>query len=132
MRRSLIATATIAALAAPIAALAATGHVARPVEVLAGPGEYPTVDRIPPGVPVEIFGCTEGYAWCDVSVQDVRGWIRGDAIHYDYRGSTVVLPDVDVDVGLPILNFEIGPYWEEHYRSRPFYHDIDRYRHDRR
>lgn len=59
-----------------------TGALAAPAEVLAavnlrtGPGaQYYTLMTLPPGAPVEIYGCLNDDAWCDVGYGNTRGWI---------------------------------------------------------
>src|SRR5262249_40619648 len=112
-------------LCAAVAANAASGYMVRNAKMYAGPGEYPEVIGVPQTTPVQIYGCIEGYAWCDVMWKDQRGWVRGDTVQFEHEGRRVVLePGVHVDV--PIINFEVGGYWDDHYRNRPFYRDRER------
>lgn len=60
----------------------ATGALAAPAEVLAavnlrtGPGaQYYAIMVLPPGAPVEIYGCLNDDSWCDVGYGQTRGWI---------------------------------------------------------
>lgn len=59
-----------------------TGALAAPAEVLAavnlrtGPGaQYYALMVLPPGAPVEIYGCLNDDSWCDVGYGDTRGWL---------------------------------------------------------
>ncbi|MCM5557732.1 SH3 domain-containing protein [Pleomorphomonas sp. JP5] len=59
-----------------------TGALAAPAEVLAavnlrtGPGaQYYAIMVLPPGAPVEIYGCLDDENWCDVGYGRTRGWI---------------------------------------------------------
>ena len=59
-----------------------TGALAAPAEVLAavnlrtGPGaQYYTIMVVPPGAPVEVYGCLGDNSWCDVGYGDARGWL---------------------------------------------------------
>lgn len=59
-----------------------TGALAAPAEVLAavnlrtGPGaQYYAIMVLPPGAPVEIYGCLNDDSWCDVGYGQTRGWI---------------------------------------------------------
>jgi len=55
-------------LATPAAALAAPGMITTSVNLRAGPSaEFPVVNRLPRGVPVEVHGCIRQALWCDVS-----------------------------------------------------------------
>ncbi|PKR88264.1 hypothetical protein CXZ10_15830 [Pleomorphomonas diazotrophica] len=59
-----------------------TGALAAPAEVLAaanlrtGPGaQYQALMVLPPGTPVEIYGCLGDDSWCDVGYGNMRGWL---------------------------------------------------------
>lgn len=59
-----------------------TGALAAPAEVLAavnlrtGPGQqYYAIMVLPPGAPVEIYGCLNDVNWCDVGYGGTRGWL---------------------------------------------------------
>ncbi|MBS1183137.1 MAG: bacterial domain protein [Proteobacteria bacterium] len=60
---------TVGALAAPAEVLAA-------VNLRTGPGaHYYAIMVLPPGAPVEIYGCLADDSWCDVGYGDTRGWM---------------------------------------------------------
>ena len=59
-----------------------TGALAAPAEVLAavnlrtGPGaQFYAIMVLPPGTPVEIYGCLNDTNWCDVGYGNTRGWL---------------------------------------------------------
>lgn len=116
-----LATAALA-LAVPGLALAADAYLAADADLRAGPdSSYPLIDQIQAGTEVDVQGCTEGWEWCDVIVYGDRGWVAGNDIEYAYQDQPVPLPDYGAQIGIPIISFTIGNYWDRYYRSRPFY-----------
>jgi uncharacterized protein YraI len=109
-------------LATPAAALAAPGVITSSVNLRAGPSvEFPVVNRLPRGVPVEIHGCIRQELWCDVSWQRERGWVAARYLDYFYNGRYVDLPSyVDV-VDVPATSFVLTSYWSSFYFGRPWY-----------
>ncbi|MFC0407411.1 SH3 domain-containing protein [Roseomonas elaeocarpi] len=109
-------------------ALAAPGFATGNVNLRAGPGTaYPQVTVLGAGQPVEIFGCLEGYNWCDVGANGTRGWVAGSYLQYVYEGQRVLVPDYGPRIGLPIVGFAFGDYWGRYYRGRSWYADRDRW-----
>src|SRR5258708_7180113 len=99
-----------------------------PVYVFAGPAEdYPAVAQLPGGVPVTVMGCVSDYSWCDVVVPNLRGWVYGANLSYPYQGNNVPILTYGMVIGLPIVTFSIGPYWDRYYRGRPWYNDRSRW-----
>ena len=122
MRRTLKSVLGLAAML-PVAALAQTAYTNQQVNMRAGPNpQFPMVATIPAGVPVYVNGCVTGYTWCDVSVggQD-RGWIYADYLSYPYRNQPVTVISGGAVIGLPIITFSVGNYWDSYYRGRPWY-----------
>jgi uncharacterized protein YraI len=119
-----------ALLLAPLAAQAADGYVTGNVNLRAGPDvDYPRITTIPVGTRIAVQGCIDGWEWCDVIAYGNRGWVAGNFIQYDYRDQRVLLPAYGARIGIPIVSFVIGTYWNDYYRNRPFYHDRDRWYH---
>ncbi len=113
---------TAALLLVPTAALAAPGIVTESVGLRAGPGpDFPLVDRIPAGSRVDIHGCLRGYAWCDISWSEDRGWVSSEYLDYLYRSSYVYLPDYVDDIDVPVVPFVLATYWSNYYAGRPWY-----------
>src|ERR1700704_61229 len=111
--------ATTAFLLAPALAPAAEGIVVETTPLLAGPdSRFPPVDQVQAGTDVQVNGCLTGYAWCDVSFQDDRGWISGQALEILYQSRRVRIVEVTPDI-VPFVSFEFNSYWQEHYHDRP-------------
>ncbi|MBI0534292.1 hypothetical protein D9599_01720 [Roseomonas sp. KE2513] len=111
------------------AANAAPGFAAAPVELRAGPGmEYPPVTFLPGNAPVEIFGCLQGYVWCDVAYGPARGWLPAGYLGYLYENRPLPLPEYGPRFGVPIVGFRFGDYWDRNYRGQPWYAERDRWR----
>ena len=111
-----------------VPALAAPGFATGNVNLRAGPGTgYPQVVVVPNGAPVEIFGCLQGYGWCDVGFNGVRGWVSSGYLQYLYEGRRVPFTQYYGRAGVPVVGFTFGDYWGEHYRDRPWFADRDRW-----
>jgi uncharacterized protein YraI len=107
---------------------AADGYVTGNVTLRAGPApDYPLIALIPAGTEVDVQGCTEGWEWCDVIAYDNRGWVAGNYVEYEYQDQPVLLPAYGAQIGIPVVTFVIGSYWDDHYRDRPFYRDRDQW-----
>jgi uncharacterized protein YraI len=126
MKRLVWSALATLSLAIPMLAYASDGYVTGNVNLRAGPDPgYPLVDQLPAGTEVNVQGCTDGWEWCDV-INDgdgSRGWIAGNFIQYEYQDQPVLLPEYGADIGIPIIAFSIGAYWDNYYRGRPFYGD---------
>jgi len=104
------------------AAFAADGYVTGNVNLRAGPdSSYPRVAMLSAGTPVAIEGCVDGWSWCDVATAEERGWVAGNFLQEEYQGQRVLIPEYGLQIGIPIVSFAFGSYWDQHYRSRPWY-----------
>lgn len=123
------ALALVALVAAPAAAEAATrGFSTANVNMRSGPSTaYPAVVVIPNGAPVTIHGCLQDRPWCDVSFDRGRGWVSANYVQAG-RNRYVVEPRRYRELGVPIITFELGRYWDQHYRGRNFYGERERWR----
>lgn len=128
-RKSVAAAVFIAGAAfLPGAAQAATGYTVDRVEMRAGPDyDYPTVRVIGDNRRVDIYGCLSDWSFCDVGYRSDRGWIEGDAIVVDYRSRRTRIVDAAPYIGIGVLSFSFGSYWDNYYRGRPFYNERGRW-----
>ncbi|WP_172461861.1 SH3 domain-containing protein [Dyella jiangningensis] len=116
------------ALAGPAAAQGANGVITSYVDLYAGPDiGYPPVAELPAGTPVAIQGCLDGWRWCDVITMGTRGWVAGTFVQYTYDNQPVIVADYGPRIGIPVIAFSIGVYWDRYYRDRPFYRERDRW-----
>jgi uncharacterized protein YraI len=128
MKRLTWSIATAIALAVPSIASAANGFVTGNVRLRAGPAwDYPMIANVRAGSPISILGCTAGWTWCDVVVFRDRGWLPGNRIQSTYQGQRAPILVYGARIGVPIVSFEIGNYWDTYYRGRPFYRDRGRW-----
>ncbi|WP_242539850.1 SH3 domain-containing protein [Trinickia mobilis] len=105
-------------------------YTTQPVDVYAGPAaDYPVVAELPPGAELAVMGCVSDYSWCDVSTPEFRGWVYGGYLGYPYEGSEVPIMTYGVQIGVPVVTFAFGSYWDHYYRDRPWFHDRDRWAH---
>jgi uncharacterized protein YraI len=103
------------------AALAQSAYTVREANVRAGPErDYPVVTRLAAGTPVEVTGCNEDWSWCEVIAEPDRGWVYAGSLEYPYEGRRVVILRHGY-IGLPIVPFVVGTYWDTYYRGRPWY-----------
>ena len=110
------------ALALPGLAQATDAYVTGNVNLRAGPDAgYPLIDQLQAGTEVDVQGCTSGWEWCDVIAFGNRGWVAGNYIEYEYQDQPMLLPMYGAQIGIPIVTFTIGTYWDRYYRGRPFY-----------
>ncbi|MGA9342408.1 MAG: SH3 domain-containing protein [Rhodanobacteraceae bacterium] len=113
-------------------AFGADGYVTGNVDLRAGPDtSYPSVVMLPVGAEVAIEGCVDGWSWCDVAAGNIRGWVPGDFLQEEYQGQRVLIPEYGVRIGIPIVSFVFGTYWESHYRNRSWYGNREHWSHVR-
>jgi uncharacterized protein YraI len=106
----------------PAIASAVEGYVVADISLQAGPDtEYPSITELAAGTPVEIQGCINGYTWCDVIAGEDRGWVAGSFIEEEYENQPVVIVDYGPRIGIPIVAFSLGLYWDQHYHNRSWY-----------
>jgi len=123
MRYSIFSGVLATALVAlPAGAFAQEAYTAKVANLRAGPdASYPVVAIIQAGTPLSLQGCESDYRWCDVIVGPYRGWLYAGNIAYPYEGSNVPLIGIGAAVGIGIIGFSVGEYWDHYYRSRPWY-----------
>lgn len=116
-----IAVGAIAA-AIPLNAVAEQAVTVRDTEVYAGPSsEFPSLAHLPPSVSVNVAGCLSDWSWCDVTFSNDRGWVYAADIAAIYESRPVVIIESGPRLHLPVVAFSLVTYWDQHYRSRPFY-----------
>lgn len=99
-----------------------TASVIATVNMRAGPStEYPPVALLDTGTFVEVYGCEDGYNWCDVQVGANRGWVDAAYLVAQSPSGPVVIADAGLLLALPIIAFSFGAYWDTWYRARPWY-----------
>lgn len=128
MMRNYVLVAAVLAAALPISPAVArqmNGYTVRSTTMYAGPeSDYPAVQRLRRNSGVVVYGCLSDWSWCDASNRYDRGWIAGRDIVVNYQGRRrSIMPSM----GIGILSFVFGSYWDSHYRSRPFYAERPRW-----
>jgi len=128
--KSIFATAVCALGVAllPAAASAESAFTSASVVLRTGPDAgYPAIVTLPVGQQVEIYGCVNDWSWCDIGTGYERGWVSAGYLDYDYRGRRVRIRTYGGEIGLRVLDFVLGPYWDEHYRGKAWYPQRDRW-----
>ncbi len=116
--------------AIPALAQVQTAYTTKDAHLRAGPRrDYPVVAILLAGTQVEVQGCLSDYSWCDVIVGNDRGWVYAGNLDYVYQSEPVPLIQYGPAIGIVIVPFILGDYWDHHYYGRPWYHDRDRWIH---
>jgi uncharacterized protein YraI len=130
MKRFLTSALLGVSLVAATTAFAGEGYLTSSVYLRAGPDfGYPSVVRLRAGTPVGIEGCVDDWSWCDVTTGEDRGWIAGSYLQEEYDGRRVLVRDYGVRIGIPIVAFVFGDYWDHYYRGRSWYGHRERWSH---
>ena len=79
------------------------------------------------GTPVAIEGCVDGWSWCDVASGDSRGWVPANYLQQEYQGQRVLVPEYGVRIGIPVITFVFGSYWDSYYSHRSWYGNRERW-----
>lgn len=105
-----------------------TGFMQRRSWVLAGPDfSYPRVGIVYARSQVLIHGCLRDWSWCDISFRANRGWVQGHDITGTWQGRRQRISLIAPYLGIGILSFGFGNYWDSYYRTKPFYRERDRW-----
>jgi uncharacterized protein YraI len=100
-------------------ATAETAITTSSVNVRSGPNAaLPTVTWLLTGTRVTVVGCVANWRWCDVISGRERGWIDSRYLSVPFQGSAITIIDGGPHLGLPVVEFSLGPYWDEHYQRR--------------
>jgi uncharacterized protein YraI len=117
-------------LALSAVAAAENAVTTHPADVYAGPDDsYPMVAQLDADAPVQVMGCLDDWSWCDVAFGDNRGWLYAPDIVYDYEGGYVPFYTYAPSLGVPMVQFTIGNYWDRYYHGRPWYGQRDEWEH---
>ena len=115
---------------ASVTAMADNAVTTDPVSLRAGPDSaYPEVAQLDADTPLQVMGCLDDWSWCDVSVEDARGWIYSPDISFQYQGGYVPFYSYAPGFGVPVVAFSIDAYWGSHYHDRPWYAQRDEWVH---
>lgn len=118
---ALIATALVSLAGAPSQAQQ-LAYVSTEVNLRAGPSsDFPVVAVLGGGVAITVEGCLGDYRWCDVTVGAHRGWLYAANIVYPYQGNHVPLLTYGAAIGIGVIGFSVGSYWDDYYRARAWY-----------
>lgn len=99
-----------------------SGYTTNDVNMRAGPStDYPRIIVLPMDANVDVFGCINGYTWCDVSYFQYRGWVSSRYLSMFYDNNYQYVP-YNPTVVLPIISFNWG-YWDTWYRPYPWYNE---------
>ena len=97
-------------------------YTSKDVNLRAGPArDYPVVAVLQAGASVSVEGCVSGYRWCDVVAGPYRGWVYAGNLVYPYQGSNVPVLTYGAMIGIGLIGFSIGDYWDQYYRGSPWY-----------
>lgn len=115
MKRAWIAAAAFcAALVLPALAAAQTLAYATYdgyTNVRAGPStRYPVIAQLAPGAEVDVLGCLSDYAWCQILVDNLEGWVYSRRLEFDYSGQRYLVPEDYAHFGAPFVYFNFGNY----------------------
>jgi uncharacterized protein YraI len=126
-RYSILGGLAVSLLALPAAAQE-TAYTTTGVTLEAGPAsDYPEVVGIAPGAPVNLYGCLDGWTWCDVSYGDARGWVNAEDLAFPYEDQRVPVAVYGPQLSLPVVTFSFGDYWGRYYHDRPFFAERERF-----
>lgn len=103
-------------------------YTAKDVHLRAGPDRaYPVVAVLPATAQVVVQGCLASYRWCDISFGPERGWVYAGNLRYAAPHGAEPLIGIAPGIGITVVPFFVGEYWELHYRDRPWYRDRHRW-----
>ena len=100
-------------------ALAQTATTTTSVTMRAGPDRsMPSVTSLLSNTSVNVVGCVANWSWCDVIAGRERGWVYTRYLSMPFEGSALTIANGGPRLRLPVVEFALGPYWDEHYSQR--------------
>lgn len=119
MKRGIWIAPLLLVAAAPVMAQDSGGFARSGASLRAGPAnEYPRVATVVSGDSLAVYGCVDDFSWCDVRWRQARGWLPAGVIEFDSRDAAAA----------PVIGFAVDPYWDAHYRGRPWARERARWR----
>lgn len=92
------------------------------VSMRAGPDRgMPSVTTLLSRTSVELVGCLSNWSWCDVIAGRSRGWVYSRYLSVRADDTAITVVRGGPNLGLPVVEFALGPYWDEHYQGRIWY-----------
>ena len=120
LSRAALVLLTVAWAPAGVAQVVAT--VMAGVHLRAGPDIFfPSVMILPPGAAVTVFGCEQGFNWCDVQFGLNRGWVDAAFLQASGPRGPVVIASSPFVSGVPLVTFSFNNYWNTWYTGRPWF-----------
>jgi len=79
---------------------------------------YQIIAQLDPGTEVDVLGCLETRAWCQILIDDFEGWVYARRLEFDYSGERYVVPDYYAYFGAPFVyfNFSNDDHGRYHHR----------------
>jgi uncharacterized protein YraI len=100
-------------------ALAQPATTTTSVTVRAGPARsMPNVTTLLSNTSVNVVGCVANWSWCEVIAGRERGWVYTRYLSVVFEGRAMTIVNGGPHLGLPVVEFALGPYWDEHYTQR--------------
>ena len=122
VRLSRAALVLVIAAWAPAALAQMLATVTAGVHLRAGPDIFfPSVMILPPGAAVTVFGCEQGFNWCDVQFGLNRGWVDAAFLQAPGPRGPVIIASSPFVSGVPLVTFSFNNYWNTWYVGRPWY-----------
>jgi len=92
------------------------------VNLRAGPDRnMPSVTTLLSNTAVNVVGCVSNWSWCDVIAGRERGWLYTRYLSVPANGTAITIANGGPNLGLPVVDFSVGPYWDEHYQGRSWF-----------